>query len=101
MIPQPAATLADLAMRISTHIGPATTDNFAQADCGLITGLLLAMAQDVERAVDNRMQDLAQMKASSSRLLATPRVQQHASPSPPVNPPHITCATSTHCMMRP
>ncbi len=63
MIPAPGKTLADLALRIMTDLAPELGSNFAQADAGLITGLLLTMAQDYERAVDNRLQDLAEMRA--------------------------------------
>ena len=63
MIPAPGKTLADLALRIMTDLAPELGSNFSQADAGLITGLLLTMAQDYERAVDNRMRDMADMRA--------------------------------------
>ena len=43
---------------VATDILPATNSNFAQADSGLISGLLLSMAQDYERAVFNPMADI-------------------------------------------
>ena len=45
MIPAPGKTLADLALRIMTDLAPELGSNFAQADAGLIAGLLLTMAQ--------------------------------------------------------
>jgi len=72
MIPFPGRTLADLAMRIATDIAPATTSNFAQADSGLITGLLLGMAQDYERAVFNPMQDIDEIKTLCRHIIDLP-----------------------------
>ncbi len=68
MIPYPGKTLTDLAVRIATDIAPATNNNFAQADSGLITGLLLSMAQDYERAVFNPMADIDDIKALCRHL---------------------------------
>ena len=68
MIPAPGKTLSDLALRIATDLMPALNTNFTQADAGLITGLLLTMAQDYERAVDNRMQDMLEINALFAEL---------------------------------
>ena len=62
MIPFPGRTLQELATRLATHIAPRVEGNFGQADAGLLTGLLLTFAQDFERAVDNRMKDIAQTR---------------------------------------
>ncbi len=70
MIPAPGKTLADLALRIATDLMPALNTEFTQADAGLITGLLLTMAQDYERAVDNRMQDMQEINALFAKLSA-------------------------------
>ena len=67
MIPFPGKTLADIAVRIATDLLPSLSSTYAQADAGLITGLLLTMSQDYERAVDNRMQDMQEI----SSLFAT------------------------------
>lgn len=63
MIPAPGQTLRDLATRIATDLLPSLSTPFSQADAGLITGLLMTMAEDYERAVDNRMRDIAEMRA--------------------------------------
>ena len=62
MIPKPQQTLTDLAVRIATHIMPNSTSEFAAADSGLISGLLLTAAQEFERAVECRMQDINDLK---------------------------------------
>ena len=63
MIPEPSQTLIDIATRIATHLIPETQSKFAQADAGLIAGLLLAMGQDFERAIANRLTDIDEVKA--------------------------------------
>ena len=62
MIPKPSQTLTDLATRIATHILPDCGSEFGQADSGLLAGLLLTAAQEFERAVDCRMQDISDLK---------------------------------------
>ncbi|MEM7099351.1 MAG: hypothetical protein AAF541_13900 [Pseudomonadota bacterium] len=57
-MPKPQATLTSIAMRIATHILPVAESEYAQADAGLITQLLMTAAEDFERAVDVRMQDI-------------------------------------------
>ena len=76
MIPFPAKTLTDLAVRIVTDIAPATSNNFAQADSGLITGLLLTIAQDYERAVHSPMADIDEIKALCGELLELPEAER-------------------------
>jgi len=63
MIPQPGRILADLAMKLASSVAPETTSNFAMANTGLISMLMLSLAQDSERAVANRMADIEDMKA--------------------------------------
>ncbi len=62
MIEQPGQTLTDLAQRLAMRLLPELNGAFYQADAGLITALLLALAQDFERAVDNRMRDVSEMQ---------------------------------------
>ena len=62
MIPHPGETLTHIAMRLAMRIAPELTDNFNQADAGLLSGLLIAMAQDYERAADNRVRDIEAMR---------------------------------------
>ena len=69
MIPDPGKTLTDIALRIANTIAPDARSNFVQADAGLISGLLLTLGQDYERAVDNRMQDIADMRAIFERYV--------------------------------
>lgn len=76
MIPYPGKTLTDLAVRIATDIAPATSSNFAQADSGLISGLLLSMAQDYERAVFNPMTDIDEIKTLCRQVLDLPEAER-------------------------
>jgi hypothetical protein len=62
MIPKPAQALADLALKLATGIAPETASAYAQANTGMISALLLALAQDSERAAANRLDDIADMK---------------------------------------
>ena len=62
MIPNPQQTLTDMALRIASHIMPNSNSEFAAADSALITGLLLTAAQEFERAVECRMQDINDLK---------------------------------------
>lgn len=63
MIPQPATTLSEFAVRLATRLLPELGTVYAQADAALLSGLLETLAQDFERAVDNRMQDIQEMQA--------------------------------------
>ena len=76
MIPYPGKTIADLALRIATDIAPATNSNFAQADSGLITGLLLAVAQDYERAVFNPMADIDEIRVLCQQIIELPEADR-------------------------
>jgi hypothetical protein len=62
LIPQPAKALADLAVKLATGIAPETNSSYAMANTGLISMLLLAMAQDHDRAAANRMADIGDMQ---------------------------------------
>lgn len=62
MINQPGTQLRDLAIRIATHVLPDMTSAYGQADAGLISGLLMALAQDFERAAFNRMTDIEEIQ---------------------------------------
>lgn len=62
MIPRPAKALADLAVKLAQSIAPETSSPYAMANTGLISLLLLAMAQDHDRAAANRMADIDDMK---------------------------------------
>ena len=69
MIPVPSKSLTDIAVRIATHLTPAIQTNYGQADGNLISALLLTMAQDYERAVYNRMQDIEEIKQLCAQCL--------------------------------
>ncbi|MEE4282136.1 MAG: hypothetical protein V2I41_09330 [Pseudomonadales bacterium] len=62
MIHQPGTQLRDLAVRIATHVLPDMASAYGQADAGLISGLLMALAQDFERAAFNRMTDIEEIR---------------------------------------
>lgn len=72
MIPQPARVLTDLAVKLAMSIAPETTSSFAMANTGLISMLMLSLAQDSERAVANRMADIDDMKALFLSIDAQP-----------------------------
>jgi len=61
MIIEPGNTLADLAQRLAGRLLPDLQSGFNQADAALISTLMLGLSQDYERAVDNRMRDIAEM----------------------------------------
>jgi hypothetical protein len=63
VIPRPSQGLAALAAKLAAAIAPETTSRFAMANTGMISMLMLALAQDAERAVANRMADIDDMKA--------------------------------------
>jgi len=72
MIPVPGKTLTDIALRVATSLAPAASNNYAAADAGIITGLLLTLAQDYERSIDSPMQDIAEIKLLCAELLSLP-----------------------------
>jgi len=80
VIPQPAKSLADLAMKLATGIAPEAGSTYAMANTGMISMLLLAMAQDHDRAAANRMADIADMQGlfrlPAARHPATPGAAQ-------------------------
>jgi len=89
MINQPGAQLRDLAVRIATHVLPDMTTAYGQADAGLISGLLMALAQDFERAAFNRMADIEEIQqlfkvatANSSYLQNTQALQAFTADTP-------------------
>jgi hypothetical protein len=63
VIPRLSQGLADLAGKLATAIAPETGSRFAMANTGMISMLLMALAQDAERAIANRMADIDDMKA--------------------------------------
>lgn len=62
MIPQPSRALADLAGKLMNDIAPETSSTYAAANTGLIAMLLGALAQDTERAVASRMEDIDEIQ---------------------------------------
>jgi len=70
MIPRPAAALADLAVKLAQSIGPETRSSYAMANTGLISMLLLAMAQDHDRAAANRVTDIEDLQALFAQTAA-------------------------------
>ncbi len=62
MIPEPGRALTDLAMRLLLTIAPQTSNTFAAADSSLVGQLMLTMAQEFERAIATRMQDIDELR---------------------------------------
>lgn len=62
MIHKPSQVIQDIAARLANRIMPELTNEFAQADTGLLIGLLSTLAQDYERAAYNLDLDIKEMK---------------------------------------
>ncbi|MCB1685040.1 MAG: hypothetical protein R3E82_00510 [Pseudomonadales bacterium] len=52
----------DIAVKLATDIGPQLTSKYHAASSGMMTMLLLALAQDADRAVANRFADVAELR---------------------------------------
>ncbi|MGA1370308.1 MAG: hypothetical protein ACO3Z6_01780 [Pseudomonadales bacterium] len=63
MIPKPAQALTDLAKKLAIGIAPETASAYAQANTGMISALMVALAEDSERAAANRLDDISDMQA--------------------------------------
>jgi hypothetical protein len=63
VIPRLSQGLAMLAGKLATAIAPETNSRFAMANTGMISMLLMALAQDADRAVAARLADIDDMKA--------------------------------------
>ena len=63
MITTPGKALGDLAMKLALSIAPETNSAYVMANVGMIALLLQALGQDSERAVANRLADIAEIKA--------------------------------------
>jgi hypothetical protein len=79
VIPRLSQGLADLAAKLATAIAPETNSRFAMASTGMISMLLMALAQDAERAVANRMTDIEEMKALFEAATAAGATAEQAS----------------------
>lgn len=62
MIPAGGRSLADLAMKLASDIAPAAATEYAAANTGLMAMLLLAFAQEHERAAAARVADIEDIK---------------------------------------
>ncbi len=62
MIPAGGRSLADLAMKLAADIAPAAATEYAGVNAGLMAMLLLALAQEHERAAAVRMADIDAIK---------------------------------------
>ena len=62
MITTPGKALGDLAMKLAMSVAPETSSAYVMANAGMIAVLLQAIGQDSERAVANRLQDIAEIK---------------------------------------
>lgn len=72
MIPKPAKALIDLAMKLSTGVLPEVGSPYAAANAGMTAMLLIMLSQDSERAIANRMTDIAELKALFGKARAFP-----------------------------
>ncbi len=69
MITAPGKVLGDLAMKLAVSVAPETRSAYAMANAGMIAVLLQAIGQDTERAVANRMADIAEIKELFTRFV--------------------------------
>ena len=72
MIPNPAKALVDLAMKLSTGVLPEIASPYAAANAGMTAILMIMLSQDSERAVANRMTDIAELKALFAKAAEFP-----------------------------
>jgi hypothetical protein len=72
VIPRGSKALGDIAMKLVTSIAPETNSAFAAANVGLMTMLLGCLAQDYERAAENRALDVREMKALFASATGVP-----------------------------
>ena len=63
MIVTPGKALGDLATKLALSVAPETTSTYAMANAGMISVLLVAISQDSERAIANRLADIEEIKA--------------------------------------
>lgn len=68
MITSPGKALGDLAMKLAMSVAPETSSAYVMANAGMIAVLLQAIGQDSERAVANRLQDIAEIKVLFRRF---------------------------------
>jgi len=73
MIPRPDKALTDIAVKLAMSIAPQIGASYHAANAGMISMLLLALAQDADRAVANRLADVEELKALFERALADPQ----------------------------
>ena len=59
MITSPGLSLGYLAMKLLTEIAPSASTEYDAANTNLIAALMIALAQDSGRALDNRLKDIA------------------------------------------
>lgn len=62
MIPRGSRALGDLAMKLAMSIAPETRSTYAAANTMLVSSLMQCLAQDYDRAVEVRMQDIRDLR---------------------------------------
>ena len=62
MIPAPDKALTDLAVKLATSLMPEIGSAYGAANAGMLSMLLMALAQDYDRAVANRYADIEQLR---------------------------------------
>lgn len=78
MIPRPQQALTDIAVKLATDISPQLTSKYHAASSGMMSMLLLALAQDADRAIFNRFEDVAELRDLFSAGSAAPGADQRA-----------------------
>lgn len=62
MIPQTRQALLDLALKLAIDVGPHASNEFAATNTALIAMLLQLFAEECERGVETRHQDIQELK---------------------------------------
>ena len=73
MIPNPDRALMAIALKMATSLVPEIGSSYHAANAGMMSMLLLALSQDADRAVANRLADVDALKALFKQALANPQ----------------------------
>lgn len=79
MIPEPGKALAELADKLALGVLPEVGSTYAMANAGLISLLMCALAEEFERAIDNRFTDVAELRHLFTQASGAPGAGERAS----------------------
>ena len=76
MIPDPGSALRDLAGRMAMNIAPEVATAYGAADAGIITMLLIMLADETEAGIDRAMQDADDLRSLFQTAGEAPRAAE-------------------------